>query len=214
MSDGKEYRGSGVVVGFDSALCIHAAECVRGLPQVFNPEARPWIQPDKAAAQQIIDVVARCPSGALSVRREDGSAAIAAPGANAAHIVPDGPIYLSGEIEVCDADGKVLSTHTRLALCRCGASKNKPFCDNSHKGIAFRDDGACGQTDAAVATATGPIHVTVFTDGPAQVDGPLAVHDGFGDTAVTTMQCWLCRCGASKNKPFCDGSHKDAGFKG
>jgi CDGSH-type Zn-finger protein/uncharacterized Fe-S cluster protein YjdI len=213
MSDTKDYRGSGVVVSFDSRRCIHAAECVGGLPQVFNPDARPWIQPDKAAAERIIAVVARCPSGALSVRRDNGADCLPVPAANEARIVADGPIYITGDIEVCDADGKLLSKETRVALCRCGASQNKPFCDNSHRGIGFCDEGSCGETDTATLGA-GTLHLTVLPGGPMQVDGPLVVKDAFGEVAATTMQCWLCRCGTSKNKPFCDGSHKEAGFSG
>ncbi len=213
MSDIKEYLGSGVVVSFDSRRCIHAAECVGGLPQVFNPDATPWIQPDKAAADRIIEVVARCPTGALSVRRDDGAECLPVPGANEAHIGAEGPIYITGDIEVCDAAGKLLTKETRVALCRCGASRNKPFCDNSHRGAGFSDEGACGQTDSA-SIAAGTVRLTVFPGGPVQVDGPLTVKDAFGEVAVTTMQCWLCRCGASKNKPFCDGSHKEAGFSG
>ncbi len=92
MSDTSEYRGSGVVVSFDSRRCIHAAECVGGLPQVFNPDAKPWIQPDQAAADRIIAVIARCPSGALGVRRDDGADCLPVPDANEARIVADGPI--------------------------------------------------------------------------------------------------------------------------
>lgn len=213
MGDLKEYRGSGVVVSFDGRRCIHAAECVGGLPEVFNPDAKPWIQPGKAVADRIVEVVARCPSGALSVRRDDGSDCLPVPSANEARISADGPIYISGDIEVCDADGNLVSRETRVALCRCGASKSKPYCDNSHRGIGFSDEGGCGETDGA-AIGAGTLHLTVFPGGPVQVDGPLSVKDAFGDVAVTTKQCWLCRCGASKNKPFCDGSHKEAGFSG
>lgn len=214
MSDPKEYRGSGVVVSFDSARCIHAAECVGGLPQVFNPDAKPWIQPDKAAADRIIAVVAKCPSGALAVHREDGTDCLPLPAANEARIAADGPIYITGDIEVCDGDGNLLSKETRVALCRCGASRNKPFCDNSHRGAGFVDEGSCGETETTPAATAGTLHLTVFPGGPVQVDGPLTIRDAFGDVAATTMQCWLCRCGASKNKPFCDGSHKEAGFSG
>jgi CDGSH-type Zn-finger protein len=61
--------------------------------------------------------------------------------------------------------------------------------------------------------ATGLLTLTLCTDGPVQCDGPVAIFDAFGEPAMTVQQAWLCRCGASKNKPFCDGSHKASGFK-
>ncbi|MCK7499489.1 MAG: (4Fe-4S)-binding protein [Comamonadaceae bacterium] len=149
MSETSEYRGSGLVVRYDVKRCIHAAECVKGLPQVFDPNAKPWVQPGKAAAGKVIAVIGRCPTGALSVTREDGEACEKTPAANEARLVADGPIYLHGDIEIYDGDGKLTGRETRVALCRCGASKNKPFCDNSHKGSGFRHDGSCGETDQA-----------------------------------------------------------------
>lgn len=211
MSEVKIYRGPGVAVTFDARRCLHAGECVRGLPQVFNPETRPWIQADKASADQIAEVVARCPTGALKVQRDD-SRQTPAPETNDATIVADGPVMISGQIEVCVGDGRVLATETRFALCRCGASKNKPFCDGSHSGIGFRDDGAC--SGEIGLESQGPLKLTVFENGPVQCDGPFAIKDAFGEVAYRGTQCWLCRCGASKNKPFCDGSHKEAGFTG
>jgi uncharacterized Fe-S cluster protein YjdI/CDGSH-type Zn-finger protein len=64
----KEYRGERITVTFDAGRCLHAAECVRGLPQVFDTERRPWISPDDAAAGRVAEVVRRCPSGALQYR--------------------------------------------------------------------------------------------------------------------------------------------------
>lgn len=66
----KTYTGADVDVSFDSEVCRHAAECVRGLPAVFNTQARPWIQPDNAPAADVVEVVGRCPSGALRIERQ------------------------------------------------------------------------------------------------------------------------------------------------
>ena len=63
----KLYAGQDVTVSFDPEVCQHAAECVRGLPSVFDSQRRPWIQPDGASAAEVIEVVARCPSGALQI---------------------------------------------------------------------------------------------------------------------------------------------------
>jgi uncharacterized Fe-S cluster protein YjdI len=65
----KAYVGEHSIVSFDSALCRHAAECVRGAPAVFDTARRPWIDPDAADADLIETVVGRCPSGALRFSR-------------------------------------------------------------------------------------------------------------------------------------------------
>jgi uncharacterized Fe-S cluster protein YjdI len=65
----KTYTGTDVDVSFDAAVCAHAAECVRGLPAVFDTQRRPWIQPDGAPADEVVEVVGRCPSGALRIER-------------------------------------------------------------------------------------------------------------------------------------------------
>lgn len=213
MSEVKEYRGAGLVVRFDQARCIHAGECVHGAPEVFDTKAKPWIQPEKGAAERIIAVVAKCPSGALTALREDGSATELPPAVNEAHLAPDGPLFLRGDISIHDGDGKLLSRETRVALCRCGATKTAPFCDNSHNGIGFEHDGACAQGELK-ELAAGPLKITISSGGPAQCDGSLTVFDAFGDEVLRTDQCWFCRCGASNDKPFCDGSHKTVGFTG
>ena len=138
MSRVKSYESQQVAVTFDPRRCIHAAECVRGLPQVFDAQARPWIRPERGEASSIMDVVARCPSGALQARPMGdgpGEQPDALPRVRATH---DGPLHVRGRIEILDGDGNVVGTGTRVALCRCGASANKPFCDNSHLKVGFR----------------------------------------------------------------------------
>jgi CDGSH-type Zn-finger protein/uncharacterized Fe-S cluster protein YjdI len=212
VNEVKVYKGQGVSVQFNAARCIHAAECVHGLPAVFNPQARPWIQPSKATSDEVVAVVARCPTGALQARYDDGRAAEAVSPRNELHIVSDGPHHLRGDIELRDDSGKALARETRMALCRCGASGNKPYCDNSHVGSGFKDEGTCSPGEVA-PLATGPLTLTLCTDGPVQCDGPVAIFDVFGEQATTLQQTWLCRCGASKNKPYCDGSHQAIGFR-
>ena len=212
MNEVKVYKAPGVAVQFNAARCIHAAECVHGLPGVFDPKARPWIQPAKASADEVLAVVARCPTGALQATHDDGRAAEAASARNELRMVADGPHHVRGEVELRDESGKTLARETRLALCRCGASGNKPYCDNSHVASGPKGDGTCtaGET---LPLAPGPLTLTLCTDGPVQCDGPLALYDAFGEPVATVQQAWLCRCGASKNKPYCDGSHKAIGFR-
>jgi len=212
LNEVKVYKGQGVSVQFKAARCIHAAECVHGLPGVFDPQARPWIQPGKATADEVVEVVNRCPTGALHASHDDGRAAEAVSARNELRMVADGPHHLRGDIEIRDDSGKTLARETRMALCRCGASSNKPYCDNSHVGSGFKDEGTCtpGETMAVV---TGPLTLTLCTDGPVHCDGPVAVFNAFGEPVMTAQQAWLCRCGASRNKPYCDGSHKASGFR-
>lgn len=212
MSRTKAYRGDGITVHFEAARCIHAAECVQGLPGVFDPKARPWIQPTHATTDEVAAVVARCPTGALKTVRDDGRATEPVPTRNELHLVADGPLYLRGDVEWREGPAGDVVHETRMALCRCGASKHKPYCDNSHAGAGFKDDG----TPAAAATpplATGPLKLTLTENGPLQCNGPVALFDAFGEHVASVQETWLCRCGGSSNKPFCDGSHRKIGFR-
>lgn len=137
MARVRSYEGDGIEVLYEVRRCIHAAECVKGLHDVFDPDRRPWIDPRRATADRIAEVVERCPTGALTYRRTDDGPAESPPPPSV-RTVPDGPLHLRGAIELRDHEGEVYWTGTRAALCRCGASKNKPFCDNTHLEIGFR----------------------------------------------------------------------------
>ncbi len=135
----KVYRGEAVEVSFDLDLCIHVGECLRGHPGVFQLRRRPWVLPDQADADTVAEVVERCPSGALLYRRLDGGAQEEHRGTT---VTPmrNGPLLVVGEIEVRRADGFVEKL-PRATLCRCGFSKNKPFCDNQHLAAGFSAPG-------------------------------------------------------------------------
>ena len=137
MSKIREYQGEGILVRFDGARCIHAARCVDGLRDVFQPGRRPWIDATQAGPDAIAQVVSRCPSGALTFERTDGGSAEVVADTVSLHVQPDGPLHVRGRLELVDGDGAT-TTPTRIALCRCGASQNKPFCDNSHRKVGFR----------------------------------------------------------------------------
>jgi CDGSH-type Zn-finger protein/uncharacterized Fe-S cluster protein YjdI len=214
------YRGAGVVVRYDAGVCTHAAECVRGLPAVFNTRKVPWVQPDHASVEEVLAVVARCPSGALSAERVEAAPAPAAvasgPAANTAKLAVNGPLLLAGDILVVDADGNELKRAPKVALCRCGASANKPFCDGSHKGCGFLDEGKAGAIAIKhdPALGEGPhLTVQIRPRGPAIVTGPIAILDAEGQELCHGNRAALCRCGASANRPLCDGSHNRIGFE-
>ncbi len=119
-----DYRGDRIVVRYALKRCIHAAECVRGLPAVFDPRRRPWIDAKLAGADAIAKVITRCPTGALHYERTDGGAAEIPDETNSVLPTPRGPYYLRGDLEILDAAGTVVLRDTRVALCRCGQSRN------------------------------------------------------------------------------------------
>jgi uncharacterized Fe-S cluster protein YjdI/CDGSH-type Zn-finger protein len=148
MSDKlRHYADEVIDITYDARRCIHAEECVHGLPAVFDTGRRPWILPSGASPDVIAAVIAKCPSGALHFTRLDGGA----PETAAEHttIVPTraGPLYVRGRVQLRSADGTVTIEETRLALCRCGQSYNKPFCDNSHRDVGFEDPGDVGRSE-------------------------------------------------------------------
>ena len=131
------YVGKGITIFDNRALCAHAGICTEQLAPVFRYGKEPWIEPDGAALQEIISVIRKCPSGALSYAI--GGAEAAPPGrAPLVTVANDGPYQITGGIELVGVQGDGASRE-HYTLCRCGASKNKPFCDGSHWSAGFRD---------------------------------------------------------------------------
>jgi CDGSH-type Zn-finger protein/uncharacterized Fe-S cluster protein YjdI len=208
----RRYDGEDITISYDVKRCIHAEECVRGLPRVFDPGRRVWVNATQANAGEIANTVQRCPTGALHFRRTDGGVEELIPCRNEVRITPDGPLYFRGELEIHTPTGML--KETRAALCRCGASRNKPFCDNSHQGIAFRASDESGMTATAGETEGGLLRVMPATNGPCIVEGSLTLVSNDGRTRTACgPRVAFCRCGHSRNKPFCDRSHVKAGFR-
>ncbi len=208
----RQYEAEGIVVEFEAARCIHAEECVHGLPEVFDAKGRPWIQPGKASPDAIAAVVRRCPTGALHHRRTDGGAVEEPPGENTVRVIPDGPLHLAGRLRLYLPDGEVRD-ETRVALCRCGDSKNKPFCDNTHLEKNFTDPGIAVEHRMGPKGdgADGALTVRLAPNGPILVEGPLQAIAA-DDTSAEGGKGAFCRCGSSESKPYCDGTHAAAGF--
>lgn len=122
------YEAEGITVFYDKSRCIHAAECVRGLPPVFDTDRRPWIQPEGADAEAVAEVVRRCPSGALQYDLAGGPDEQPD---SPTRVDPqvDGPLVIRGDLRIALDEG--LLTETRATMCRCGRSGNKPFCDKT-----------------------------------------------------------------------------------
>jgi uncharacterized Fe-S cluster protein YjdI len=132
----REYNGNGIRVLWYADRCIHAGECIRALPQVFDFRSRPWIRIQRASADAVADAVLRCPTGALHFERSDGGTPDGiTPGNLTIELVPGGPYFVRGEVEVREEDGTLVRRDSRIALCRCGKSRRLPFCDNSHRAI-------------------------------------------------------------------------------
>ena len=127
----------------------------------------------------------------------------------------NGPLKVSGDIEIVSADGTVLKRMTEAWLCRCGRSAAKPFCDGSHTKAGYRDEVCVGayQPKALDPGAPGArLRITLKPNGPLRCFGEMQLADSKGAAAWIGGQASLCRCGGSKNKPFCDGTHRNIGF--
>jgi CDGSH-type Zn-finger protein len=175
-------------------------------------QRRPWVDISSADADSIAAAVQTCPTGALRFERRDGGPqdeperpAVAVP-------IPDGPLLVMGDLRVIDHEGEVAAEEYRLTLCRCGRTKNQPFCDNSHLMSSFRSREFTAKPDAgrepAPEAAEGKVTVTATRDGSLHFEGRLVVMSPDGEQLADADDLWLCRCGQSRSKPFCDASHK------
>jgi CDGSH-type Zn-finger protein/uncharacterized Fe-S cluster protein YjdI len=203
-------EGRRAAVRFDSKLCIHARNCVLRQPEAFKANAEgPWINPDAAPPGALLEVADNCPSGAITIVRGDDGEAETAPKVNLATLRENGPLVFRAEIHIGDRP-----VCYRATLCRCGQSQNKPFCDGSHVAIGFV---ATGEAPAAesqlLAARAGPVTIKPLPGGPLEVSGNLEIVSGGGRMIGRSANFNLCRCGASQNKPYCDGSHVFAGFE-
>jgi uncharacterized Fe-S cluster protein YjdI len=137
----KKYTNGEVTIVWQPSVCIHSALCWRretGLLDVFNPSERPWIKPEGAATERIIEQIKKCPSGALSYYMNDALAEDAEIiTENIIEVSPNGPLLIYGNVTIKDSLGNETHKNKVTALCRCGASANKPYCDGSHKRINF-----------------------------------------------------------------------------
>lgn len=130
----KQYTNDKVTVKWQSDLCIHSEKCFHGLPKVFDPNQRPWVNIEGATADDIIAQVHKCPSGALSITDDNLTSAAHEV---IAETIANGPLMVYGNMKVKHAGGETVKNSKVTAFCRCGASENKPYCDGSHKKIDF-----------------------------------------------------------------------------
>ena len=215
MADGKVFKfdGKRATVSWHGRLCIHVGECGRAKGDLFVTGRKPWCQPDLTTDEEVEEVVLRCPTGSLTVDYEDGSRAETADAHNTVHVAYNGPLFVRGDLDIADAPENAPGLNYRAALCRCGKSRNKPYCDNSHEKDEFRDYGAVGESGDADAARGGTLGIQPLKDGPLACKGNVTIYNSSGRAAYNGSKAFLCRCGASNNKPFCDGEHKKIGFE-
>lgn len=205
-------QGREVTITFDATRCVHSRNCVLGHPEVFVPNVKgDWIYPDAAPAATVLQIGVACPSGAIRVARNDGTATSEVPPVvNTLRLRENGPLSLEAPMLI----GGVAASSVRATLCRCGASRNKPYCDGSHAGAGFVATGETPVKESEpLAARDGPVEVVPLPNGPLKLVGNVEVVSGTGKTLNRATQLFLCRCGQSKAKPYCDGSHKAAGFQ-
>ena len=131
------YEGDGIRVVWDATLCIHTANCLRAAPAVFDTSRRPWVDVTAADAPTIAQAIEACPTGALRYVSTGGVPDEQPVEPTTVEVQRNGPLYVRGNVRVTDARDHGLAEGPRLALCRCGGSRNRPFCDNTHRDIGF-----------------------------------------------------------------------------
>ena len=129
----RTYERDELTVIWDATRCTHVAECLAALPEVFDVTRRPWVDVEAADADRIAAAIRRCPTGALKYQprgdfpEEEPDEVTVVQAGNL------GPLYVRGRVRLVDGHGRLIAEETRVALCRCGASASKPYCDNSHR---------------------------------------------------------------------------------
>lgn len=150
----KEYINDNVTIYWFPELCSHPGICLRLLPEVFNLKQRPWINVNAAEPEDIINTIDKCPSGALRYSIPEGSKVptevangvgnIDFEKSNSAavkiRVNANGPLLIEGPSVVIGLDGKPLKEGSRMAICRCGLSGNRPFCDGAHSKQGWKPD--------------------------------------------------------------------------
>jgi CDGSH-type Zn-finger protein/uncharacterized Fe-S cluster protein YjdI len=207
-------EGAALRLHFEAKRCIHARFCVTGAPNVFLANVKgPWLHPNAMDVERLVDIAHACPSGAIRYARTDGRADESAPPVNLVSVREAGPYAVRAAMVL---DGKPIGF--RATLCRCGASKNKPFCDGSHHDVHFvasgePETGLGGRGTEMLPTRDGTLTIDCEQDGPLSVRGNLEIVAGTGRMVCRVTTAKLCRCGGSASKPFCDGTHARIRFR-
>ncbi len=140
----KHYDNGEITVQWEPAKCIHSGICARGLPSVFKPKERPWVQMENSDSAHIKATIDQCPSQALSYKEDNAS--YSNPNLSNQNskdstmeidVLKNGPLLVKDEFTMVNTDGSEMKVKKNSALCRCGASAKKPFCDGAHSQVGF-----------------------------------------------------------------------------
>ncbi len=201
------YENEFIKVSFDGSKCAHAGYCFRELHDVFDGDRDPPIDLSGGTPEEIIRVVELCPSSALTYQRLDGGTNETANEVATATLVPNGPLALRGTLELDN------QTYSRVTLCRCGKSNQKPFCDGAHKQHKFDDGKMIDREEVSIEHESKSVTFSPLPNGPVMFKGELTFKSADGKNICTREKGAICRCGASNSKPFCDGRHTAVDFK-
>ncbi|MEZ4804316.1 MAG: (4Fe-4S)-binding protein [Bacteroidia bacterium] len=138
----KKYSNGEITIVWKPTLCIHSKNCWQGsngLIEVFNPSEKPWIKPEGASTERIMSQIKKCPSGALSYYMNESESTIDSNTTSTQiDVTENGPLIVHGNITIQNQNGEKVQKQNITALCRCGGSANKPYCDGTHNKIDFK----------------------------------------------------------------------------
>jgi len=141
LDDKKEvYVGETITIFDNRSVCAHSGVCTDNLSSVFRLKQEPFVDANAATVEEITSIINKCPSGALSYALKSGNDSVEIKTGSAVMVAPNGPYVVSGDVELVETQRGEGADEKQYTLCRCGASKNKPFCDGSHWTIEFKDD--------------------------------------------------------------------------
>ncbi len=203
-------EGNDLTLVVDMTRCIHSRYCVTGAPKTFIANVvGPWLYPDESDPRLLVRIAHDCPSGAIGYKGKGQIPDEGAPEVNMMRVRENGPNAIHAPLVVAGEPHGF-----RATFCRCGQSKNKPYCDGSHHDAGFE---ATGEPETIsldpLTVRDGALHVDPQRNGPLKITGNLEICAGTGRVVKRVDGAVLCRCGHSKHKPFCDGSHRAAGFE-
>lgn len=132
----RNFNGRGLVMTDVKKFCVHAGFCVSEKTDVWDLVKK---TEDPASRTELIRMIRSCPSGRLEYAQPPVDAPVEEELPREIGIVENGPLYARGRVVLEGADHRPYERRNRMTLCRCGASKNKPFCDGTHAEIGFRD---------------------------------------------------------------------------
>ncbi|MCK5148118.1 CDGSH iron-sulfur domain-containing protein [bacterium] len=205
-----KYKGEKIDIYFHVDRCNHFATCLSGAPEVFNLIRRPWIKPDAASPDKIARVIETCPTGALHYKRHDNGPTEKIPTKNTVKIARNGPLYISGNLEVDEQYHDIQITDTRLGLCRCGKASVMPFCNGEHLYQGYLESGKFPEDVQTIEPLEQPeekLQIKAISQGPYILNGPFTIRDSNDAVKYQGAKTTLCSCGRTKKSPFCDGSH-------